>query len=124
MATLAQINRMVIVMLENRSFDHMLGPLRLEGRPVDGVQDSAEWRKQFANPGPPNNFMYEPIEQHEFHIPDPGHERPDIATQLGLPGANGLYPMKGFVASAKGDSQVMHYYKRNVVPITDFFADN
>ncbi len=32
------------------------GPSRLA---VDGIQDSEEWRWRFANPGPPNNFMYE-----------------------------------------------------------------
>jgi phospholipase C len=42
---------------------------------------------------------------------------------LGEPAA-GVYPMKGFIQSAKGDSEVMHYYARETVPIIDFFARN
>src|SRR5229473_1371922 len=109
MAALDLIDTIVIVMMENRSFDHMLGYLRLPangGVPLDGIRDDAGWRQKYANPGPPNNFMYEAIPQQDLHIPDPPHERADIKVQLGEP-AGGVYPMKGFIASAKGDSEVM-----------------
>lgn len=33
------IEHVIIVMQENRSFDHMFGSLRLEGHPVDGIPD-------------------------------------------------------------------------------------
>jgi hypothetical protein len=98
--------------MENRSFDHLAGYLSLPGLgsiAVDGIQDSDEWRKQYANPGPPNNFLYERTPGSEFHIVDPPHERPNIATQLGTP-VNGVFAMKGSIASASGNSQVMQYY--------------
>ena len=35
---LSQVKHLVVVMMENRSFDHMLGFLKMEGMPgVDGV---------------------------------------------------------------------------------------
>lgn len=126
MAALDLIDTIVIVMMENRSFDHLLGYLHLPaygGLKVDGIVDDPAWRQKYANPGPPNNFMYEPILQNGLHVPDPPHERSDIKIQLGEP-AGGVFPMKGFVQSAKGDSEVMHYYTRETVPIMDFFARN
>ncbi|MGH7836396.1 MAG: alkaline phosphatase family protein, partial [Candidatus Binataceae bacterium] len=126
-APLDLIDTIVIVMLENRSFDHMLGYLSLPaygGMQLDGIVDDAAWRQKYANPGKaPDNFLYEPIVEHDLHIPDPPHERADIKLQLGEPN-KGVFPMKGFVQSANGDSQVMHYYTRATVPITDFFARN
>ncbi|HLW71555.1 MAG TPA: alkaline phosphatase family protein [Candidatus Binataceae bacterium] len=121
------IDTIVIVMMENRSFDHLLGYLRLPafgGMKLDGIVDDAAWRQRYANPGKaPDNFLYEPILQHDLHIQDPPHERADIKVQLGAP-SNGVFPMKGFVRSANGDAQVMHYYTRETVPIMDFFARN
>jgi phospholipase C len=126
MAVLDQIDTIVVVMMENRSFDHLMGYLRLPkygAMAVDGIQDSAEWRQKYANPGPPNNFMYEPIPLHQLHIVDPPHERINVETQLGKP-EGGAFPMKGFIASARGDAQVMQYYAQEIIPISDFFARN
>jgi phospholipase C len=125
MATLSQIDTIVIVMMENRSFDHLLGYLSLakygKPMPVDGIQDSATWRQKYANPGPPDDFMYEPMPLRELHIPDPPHERTNVEIQLGTL-ANEVFPMKGFIESAQGDSEVMQYYTPDIIPITDFFA--
>src|SRR5262249_1777317 len=61
---------------------------------------------------------------HQLHVPDPPHERKNIAVQLGQPDAAGRFPMKGFIQSASGNSQVMQYYTAADVPITDFLARN
>ena len=38
LARLLQVKHLVVVMMENRSFDHMLGYLKIEGMPdVDGL---------------------------------------------------------------------------------------
>ncbi|HEY2106825.1 MAG TPA: alkaline phosphatase family protein [Candidatus Binataceae bacterium] len=127
MADLNSIGTIVVVMMENRSFDHLLGYLSLPGPnrlAVDGIQDSAEWRRRFANPGPPNNFMYEATPLTFLHVADPPHERSNIKIQLGERGADGAFPMKGFIQSAGGNSQVMQYYAADTVPITDFFSHN
>jgi phospholipase C len=129
MATiLDQIDIVVIVMMENRSFDHLLGYLRLPafgGLQVDGIRDDQNWLRANANPGlPPDNFMYQPVALHELNIVDSGHERSDVAAQMGPLQPSGIYPFKGFVQNARGDSNVMGYYDSAVVPIHDFFARN
>ena len=127
MADLNSVDTIVVVLMENRSFDHLLGYLSLPGPaslPVDGIQDNADWRHRYANPGPPNNFLYEATPLSELHIVDPPHERSNIKVQLGEPGADHVFPMKGFIQSAGGNSQVMQYYRADTVPIADFFAHN
>jgi phospholipase C len=127
MADLSSVDTIVVVMMENRSFDHLLGYLSLRdygGLAVDGLRDDLDWRRQYANPGPPDNFMYEATRLHQLHVPDPPHERNNIAIQLGNPGVNGVFPMKGFIQNAGGNSQVMQYYTGPDAPITDFLARN
>ncbi len=50
---LDDIDTIVFVMLENRSFDHMLGYLSLDETadklPVDGLRSDERWRSQFTN---------------------------------------------------------------------------
>jgi phospholipase C len=127
MAKLSSVDTIVVVIMENRSFDHVLGYLNLPGPgqlKVDGIQDDPQWRRRYANPGPPNHFMYEATPLRELHVADPPHERSNIAVQLGAANAEGIFPMRGFIESAGGNSQVMQYLCADTVPITDFFAHN
>jgi phospholipase C len=127
MGDINSVDTIVVVIMENRSFDHLLGYLNLPGPnriAVDGIQDNEGWRRRYANPGAPNNFMYEATALRELHVPDPPHERSNIAVQLGARNAEGVLPMKGFIESAGGNSQVMQYYTAETVPVTDFFAHN
>jgi phospholipase C len=122
---LAQLKTIVILLMENRSFDHMLGYLRLPkyggNLNVDGVRDDQAWLNAVANKW--DGVSYEPGPMLEPRNPDPPHERANIATQLGQVGANG-FPLDGFIASASGDSDVMRYQTPDRVPILDFFARN
>ncbi len=131
-----QIKTIVVVMMENRSFDHLLGYLSLgaSGRKnVEGLKSDAAWLNSLANPYQDRKFApfllknpYDPIDA------DPPHERGPIATQMGTP-VNGVFPMDGFVtnyASAPGAKcltadnppPVMGYFTANEAPVTDFFA--
>lgn len=99
MATeLRSIEHVFVVLLENRSFDHMLGYASLPAwsptRPsVEGLKSDQAWIDQFTNildgkPFPVHAF-------NERRIDDPPHTRPTIAMQLATaPGARG--PMTGF----------------------------
>jgi phospholipase C len=122
---LAQIKTVVILLMENRSFDHMLGYLRLSAYGgninVDGVRDDQTWLNAVANTW--DGHAYQPGPLLEPRNPDPPHERANIATQLGQVGANG-FPLDGFITSASGDSDVMRYQTPDKVPILDFFARN
>jgi phospholipase C len=133
---LEQIKTVVIVMMENRSFDHMLGYLSLRryGRvKIDGLRDSEAWQRGLAN-------VYQAAAYPPWHdtnpfakiAADPPHDRDAITLQLG-PTAPGQ--MKGFVANfANADPPpiideghppaVMGYFAPAQLPISDFLARN
>jgi phospholipase C len=135
---LSAIKTIVIVMLENRSFDHMLGYrslARFSGLKLEGLKDDAAWNTQVANP---YNGAQFPL----WHWPDPfgpmlgdpPHERENIALNLGAKTAAG-YAMDGFVENygknTKGVSvhpgdrvPVMGYFTPPEVPMSHFLADN
>jgi phospholipase C len=125
-SSLDQIDTIVILMMENRSFDHMLGYLSLAkygGRAdVNGLRDDQAWLNKVANPW--QGHKYWPMPLREPRVPDPPHERADIATQLGKPDAQGIFPLDGFIKSASGDSEVMNYQTPDQVPMLDFLARN
>ena len=119
---LSRIQTIVIAMMENRSFDHMLGYLGLpdSGHPnaarIEGVQN-AQW--YYAH----DAYQPHPLTSSSLD-PGPPHEREDIDIQI-----NSLAgPMKGFVESyrrhyPKEDvARVMEYCTRKDVPTSDFLA--
>jgi len=129
MPPLDQVDTIVVVLLENRSFDHILGYLSLAGagRPaVEGLSADPAWLEQHANDG------VEPFALAQQVIDDPPHEQATIALQLGSPAApGGPCPMNGFVASYRqrqpppADPRlVMGYYNAPSVPTFDFLARN
>ena len=95
-ADIQRLEHIVIVLMENRSFDHVLGYLsRPGGRgDVDGIGDDA-WRAAHANPGPLAALT--PFALRTDTIPDPPHERDTIALQIGPVGTPDA--MRGFVQS-------------------------
>ena len=135
---LDQIKTIVVVMMENRSFDHLLGYLSLPpfSWKVDGIQEDPTWITKASS-------IYEDATFAPFHLTDPydvidadpPHEWFHIARQMGHPDKNGVFPMNGFVtnyAGAKGapiikagdHPPVMGYFRADEVPITNFFAQN
>jgi phospholipase C len=123
---LDSIDTLVVVVMENRSFDHMLGYLSLKQfggrREVDGLRDDPEWLDAVANLNPFDGRRYRPSPLAFLQTPDQPHERVNIAQQLGAKLADGSYAMDGFIASAGGNSQVMQYYTPRELPVSDFFA--
>lgn len=129
-----QIETLVVVIMENRSFDHMLGYLSLPpyNRPdVDGLRSDPAWNKAVANPL--KGVSYPPFHYTPLALPaDPPHERGPIAIQLGAT-LTDMYPLNGFVENYASVEKtidlahppaVMGYYTPAEVPITDFFAQN
>jgi phospholipase C len=130
---LSAIEHIVIVMMENRSFDHMLGYLNIPPwnamrPPVDGVSLDPAWIARYTN-----MLDGQPFAPHDFsdrRIDDPPHTRPNITMQLGT-SAGAAGSMTGFVASyaqrkrrPRSRSHVMGYYTAPDVPVFDFFARN
>jgi phospholipase C len=133
---LSKIKNLVIVMMENRSFDHMLGYLSLppfNRADVNGLSTDPAWLAQFTNQD--QGQSYPPfLSLDPYDMPDdfdPPHERPNMALNLG-PLQNGVYPMNGFVsgipATASADPEarklVMSYFGADQVPVSHFFAKN
>jgi phospholipase C len=132
--SLADIDTIVVVILENRSFDHMLGYLNLPGPsriPSEGLQADPGWLDAHANLE--GGLVYKPhlLEPVIQTIDDPIHSRGPISVQIDTPNKGGG-KMGGFVKSyAELTSPVPHqldsvmgYYDARAVPVFDFFARN
>src|ERR1700693_455522 len=136
---LSFVRTIAVVMMENRSFDNLLGYLSLfpdwKGKNVEGLRDTPAWRDKVASVY--NGTKYPPVlltDPYDAIDADPPHERDPISVQMGMP-VNGTFPMNGFVtnyASAKGAKPptpgsrppVMGYFGSDQAPVTDFLAQN
>jgi phospholipase C len=122
-------------MMENRSFDHLLGYLSLNqfGRPgIDGLKADPAWNAKVASVY--NGTSFPPWHCSDPFSPvacDPPHERDPIKVQIGTQ-VNGTYPMNGFVTNyatvslvKPGDKPpVISYFAAEETPVTDFLASN
>jgi len=135
---LSEIKTIVIVMLENRSFDHMLGYRSLAkfgNLNVEGLKDDPAWNARVANPYDGACFpLWHSTDPFNALPGDPPHERKNIELQLGKKTAAG-YAMDGFVENyatgVKGVSvkpgdrpPVMSYFTPPEVPVAHFLAEN
>lgn len=133
---LTKIKNVVIVMMENRSFDQMLGYLSLapyNRRDVDGLSTEPAWLARFTNNYQGNPYLpFLDCDVHEMPDDfDPPHERSNMASNLG-PLQDGIYPMNGFVSGVAGSlpddpavrKLVIGYFGSAQVPASDFFAKN
>ena len=144
MANLDALGTVAIVMLENRSFDHMLGYLSLiePKMAIDGLvapdDTSVDYRKvaaQVIN----DEYLNISSSDGEFHYPfhrqdtplaiDLPHDRHSVSEQLGTKNQDGTYSMDGFVNAFYGESQSamkladpMAFFTSLEVPMHDFFA--
>ena len=95
---LDKIKRLVVLMMENRSFDHMFGRMMSSGYPIDGLTGS-ESNPDSAEQATPVSFD---AKLSGDLTPDPGHHFADVNLQIfgnaqGVPDGGPL--MKGFVES-------------------------
>jgi phospholipase C len=125
MATaLEQIEHIFILMMENRSFDHMLGYLDASNPKIMGIANASA--AGYANLLP-NGTPYPPQTRVDPTVlEDPLHERDAVALQM----APANQPaMTGFVqnyatVSANDPEPVGQYYTANAVSTMDFLARN
>jgi phospholipase C len=111
------IRNVVLLMQENRSYDHWLGARTLiEGKPGDGLVAGMA-NKDAAGTSVP---IY-PMDVAEYCVPDPPHGWDLSHTQFNA-GAN-----DGFVIAQQmehpGNTQVMQYMQRADLPVTYALAD-
>jgi len=124
---LDSLRHIVVLMMENRSFDHMLGSLKAVDPRIDGVTD------QLSNPdttGAP--VKPQPLAEFQGQLdPDPDHHFPAVDLQIfgGDTSPNRVANMQGFVKSYfnqqrdVGHSQkIMYYFAQNQLPVLTTLA--
>jgi phospholipase C len=127
----SKIKTVILLMFENRSFDHMLGHLSLENiKPeVNGLRAPVEKYKNIYNTKPFYPYTFEGCYPLPGDIP---HEKDFVDTQLAWHELSGKFLMDGFVESYANFSQAtfeneappMIYFPSSEVPITSFLAQN
>ena len=115
--SLSKIEHIVVVMMENRSFDHLVGYLGDTMPAVRGRNKNATNPDKNGAPVRANLLT-------GFTFPfDPGHDSAQVATQLG----NGN---QGFVSDFQAKfpdappAAIMGYHDADAVPVYDFLARN
>src|SRR5579864_8580782 len=126
---LDKLQHIVVLMMENRSFDHMLGSLKAVNPKIDGYVDG----DPFTNPDTTNNPV-KPQAKAEFQAqlqPDPDHHFPAVDLQIygGDKSADRKPNMQGFVKSyfnQQGDvghsQKIMYYFKQSDLPVLTTLA--
>ena len=122
-ANLEKVDHVVVLMLENRSFDHMLGYLSLEGGrgDVDGLREGLANEHQ-GRRYPVHHLDTTAIAQ------DPDHSASSVDLQIGDGKMDGF--AVSYAASMRQDgledpdpASIMGYYHRPDVPVYDHLAD-
>jgi len=117
---LETFDHMVVLMLENRSFDQMLGFLELEGHDVDGVKPREG--KRLANQSGGTAYECRPIKRTTLtKAEDPCHDGWCVAEQLR--GGNSGF-VENFTATnpAADPGVVMGHYTARELPVYHFLA--
>ena len=119
-------DHVVVLMLENHSFDRMLGYLQGVGDEVEGV-DPADLRK---NPDRFGASVAQHVTEARFVADDPGHDLADVLEQIGHRGSSDS--MQGFVrnfaekypAKAAEWPEIMGYYPQGFLPALHTLAES
>jgi phospholipase C len=97
-STTSPIKTVVVLVMENRSFDHMLGWMKRLNPEIDGVT-GREWNP--ANTSDPSSGRVYFGDGAAYVDPDPGHSFQEIRQQIfGSDDASGPPRMDGFVQQA------------------------
>lgn len=124
---LDKLQHIVVLMMENRSFDHMLGSLKANDARIDGITD------QLSNPDTTGaSVKPQPLAEFQGQLdPDPDHHFPAVDLQIfgGDTGPGRVANMQGFVKSYfnqqrdVGHSQkIMYYFTPDKLPVLTTLA--
>ncbi|HEY6304310.1 MAG TPA: alkaline phosphatase family protein [Terriglobales bacterium] len=124
---LDNLRHIVVLMMENRSFDHMLGSLTAVDPRIDGVTD------QLSNPDTTGALVKpQPLAQFQGQLdPDPDHHFPAVDLQIfgGDTSPTRVANMQGFVKSYFNQQQdvghsqkIMYYFTEQQLPVLTTLA--
>src|SRR5215470_4767917 len=130
MATgLDRLKHIVVLMMENRSFDHMLGSLKAVNAKIDGLTGTE------VNPDTTpaqNPVPVRPLAEFQGQLdPDPDHHFPAVDIQIfgGDKSQNRTANMQGFVKSyfnqrrdVQHSQKIMYYFTRDQLPVLTTLA--
>ena len=126
---LDRLQHIVVLMMENRSFDHMLGGLTASNPKIDGIQPglSNPDTSPAARPVPP-----QPLADFQAQLdPDPDHHFPAVDLQIfgGDTSTNRVANMQGFVKSyfnqrrdLNHSQKIMYYFPPDKLPVLTTLA--
>lgn len=124
---LDNLKHVVVLMMENRSFDHMLGALRTVDQRINGLtgnESNLDTTNEPAKVQPQAQFMSQ-------LDPDPDHHFPAVHKQLyfGTPGPPAAPSMNGFVQSyfdqqkdVNHSRKIMYYFANGKLPVLHTLA--
>jgi phospholipase C len=121
------LRHIVVLMMENRSFDHMLGDLKAQNPAIDGLTG-----EEF-NPDTTNaEIKVSPLAEFQGQLdPDPDHHFPGVDLQIfgGQQGDNRQPDMKGFIQSyyqqqrnIQHSHKIMYYFPQSKLPVLTVLA--
>ncbi len=124
---LDRLQHIVVLMMENRSFDHMLGSLTAVNPQIDGITS------QLSNPDTTGaQIKPQPLADFQGQLdPDPDHHFPAVDLQIfgGNTSANRAPNMQGFVKSyfnqqrdVKHSQKIMYYFPKEKLPVLTTLA--
>ena len=123
------LKHIVVLMMENRSFDHMLGSLKAANPQIDGVDGTQR------NPDTQGNQVFvQPLAQFQGQLdPDPDHAFPAVDQQIfnGDQSIPRVASMQGFVQNYFQQQQdvahsqkIMYYFTQDQLPVLTSLATN
>ena len=123
------LKHIVVLMMENRSFDHMLGSLKAVNQQIDGVDGT-----QFNRDTQGNQVFVQPLAEFQSQLdPDPDHHFPAVDQQIfaGDQSATRVATMQGFVQNYFQQQQdvahsqkIMYYFSADKLPVLTSLATN
>jgi phospholipase C len=117
---LGEVEHIIVLMMENRSFDHMLGYLGLEG----GIPGLDGLRRDMYNEHDGQRYYVEPLTETAFPGgANPSHDGKSVEDQLA--DNNGGF-VRNFVEKTESSEPglVMGYYTEQQLPVYDHLARN
>jgi len=125
---LSGLEHIVVLMMENRSFDHMLGSLGLENSNIDGINNAAAGNPDTTGAAVPP----QPLAEFQGQLdPDPDHHFPAVDLQIfgGNTAPDRAANMQGFVKSYFNQQQdvahshkIMYYFPKASLPVLTTLA--
>src|SRR5579862_2123142 len=124
---LQALKHIVVLMMENRSFDHMLGALKTANPQIDGLNGN-ESNLDTNNETAP----VQPQAEYQSQLdPDPDHHFPAVHQQLFDGGPIVQAPMTGFVKNyyqqredVNHSRKIMYYFAADKLPVLTGLAQN